>query len=183
MNDEFFHISFGEARPHTRNRLKSSRVGMLCGFRSQAEDGFACKHCGYFVSSAVDLAGVLNRNHCPYCLWSRHLDLYRAGDRMNACRGMMHPVGLSRKQTRKKYTSAHPGELMLIHFCSDCAGVSINRLAADDDPEKVLQIFEHSLQLNRQVKTRLALEQIVLLNGMHRTQVERQLFGQSFLDE
>jgi hypothetical protein len=46
---------------------------------------------------------VRNRNHCPYCLWSRCLDLFRAGDRLSACKAPMQPVGLALKHTRKKY--------------------------------------------------------------------------------
>ena len=40
---------------------------------------FMCAHCQTIVSAAHLLSGVNNRNHCPFCLWSRHLDLYAAG--------------------------------------------------------------------------------------------------------
>ncbi|MDD5367806.1 MAG: RNHCP domain-containing protein [Anaerolineaceae bacterium] len=160
-----------------RSRVKRSRAGMLPAWRTQAEDGFRCRHCGVFVSSAVWLAGVLNRNHCPYCLWSRHLDLYQPGDRLSACQAPMRPAGLSHKQTQKKYASARLGELLLVHVCTGCSGVSINRLAADDDVETVLQVFEQSLQMDAALQSRLATALIRPLTAEHRGQVQAQLLG------
>ena len=85
-------------RDRGRRLPGSSRSGMLRGMRQEAEDGFTCRHCGAFVTSAISLAGVIDRNHCPYCLWSRHLDLERSGDHMSACKRLMRPVGLARKK-------------------------------------------------------------------------------------
>lgn len=67
---------------------------------------FTCAHCGNFIPASIMAAGVNNRNHCPYCLWSRHLDLFQAGDRMAACKAPMQPIGLTLKRGRKKYVSA-----------------------------------------------------------------------------
>jgi RNHCP domain len=67
------------------------------------ENGFKCVHCHGFVSLASGLSGVRNRNHCPYCLFSRHLDLHAPGDRLSACKALMQPVGLTIKAVRKKY--------------------------------------------------------------------------------
>jgi hypothetical protein len=52
----------------------------------------------------------------------------------------MQPVGLTLKRTPKKYGPA-AGELMLIHRCVECGAISINRLAADDDPEGILALI------------------------------------------
>jgi hypothetical protein len=79
-------------------------------------------------------SGVQHRNHCPYCLWSRHLDHEKAGDRLSACKAGMRPIGLTYKRTRKKYGDQR-GEMMLVHLCLDCGKVSLNRVAADDDSE------------------------------------------------
>ncbi len=97
------------------------------------------------VSSTHILSGVNNRNHCPYCLWSCHLDLYAAGDRLSACKGQMRPVGLTRKMDRNKYRREVGGELMLIHQCVECGTLSINRIAADDDASTLLEVFEFSV--------------------------------------
>jgi hypothetical protein len=105
---------------------------------------FKCIHCHNFVSAGSMLSGVNHRNHCPYCLWSRHMDLINAGDRMSACKAPMEPIGLTMKRVTKKYPSASGGELMLIHLCSECERISVNRIAADDDPEGILDVFNAS---------------------------------------
>ncbi len=106
---------------------------------------FKCAHCGVIVSSAHILSGVNNRNHCPYCLWSCHLDLYAAGDRLSACKGQMKPIGLTMKNGRNKYRLDKRGELMLVHECRDCGTLSINRIAADDELSNIIDVFESSL--------------------------------------
>ena len=106
---------------------------------------FTCRRCRALVLAHSFLSGVHHRNHCPWCLWSRHMDLYRAGDRMSACRGLMRPVGLSLKWVDKKYGFNKPGELMLIHRCEECGKVSLNRIAADDDNQAILVVFRTSL--------------------------------------
>ena len=106
---------------------------------------FKCGHCQVIVSSAQVLSGVNNRNHCPYCLWSCHLDLYAAGDRLSACKGQMKPIGLTTKLSRNKYRLDKRGELMLVHQCIECGALSINRVAADDDSSTILSVFQESL--------------------------------------
>lgn len=114
--------------------------------RNQAplNSDFYCRHCGQYVSVLLALAGVHHRNHCPYCLWSRHLDLYASGDRLSACKAPMQPIGLALKRTHKKYGPIQQGELLLIHRCTECGQLSLNRLAADDDDELVLEVFYQS---------------------------------------
>ena len=138
---------------------------------------FACAHCGYLVSAAHSLSGVNNRNHCPYCLWSCHLDLFAAGDRLSACKGPMKPIGLTMKKGRNKYRLEARGELMLIHECADCGSLSINRIAADDDSECILTVFQDSLRHGHQ-KVRLCEGQGILMLGTEAVRaVQVQLFG------
>jgi hypothetical protein len=89
----------------------------------------------------------------------------------------MQPIGLVLKARRKKYGLASDGELMLIHLCQRCGKVSINRLAADDDPEKVLEVFESSLYLGAQNLQQIELGGITLLRQEEIRLVEVQLFG------
>lgn len=131
---------------------------------------FTCKHCGRFVSSSALLAGVNNRNHCPYCLWSRHLDLWQAGDRLSACKGAMRPVGLAVKAVRKKYGPGR-GELMLVHTCTECGKLSANRIAADDDAAALLVLLDNPRQI------RQADEPVRVLSASDRPVVLEQLFG------
>ncbi len=138
---------------------------------------FSCIHCGGHVCSAHFLSGVQNRNHCPYCLWSRHLDLYAAGDRLSACKAAMQPVALTTKRSRNKYNRSY-GELMLVHVCTYCGSVAINRIAADDDAQTLLDIFSASSALPPNIYDLLLDNQISILPPDSLPLINEQLFGQ-----
>jgi hypothetical protein len=144
--------------------------------RSAELPGFKCIHCRNQVAGESWRSGVVNRNHCPYCLHSRHLDLLRPGDRLAACKEAMAPIGLTLKRTRKKY-GFDRGELMLIHLCRACGKLSLNRIAADDDNERLLVVFQASLAMDARLRIRLRSEDIDLLAEADRPRVESQLFG------
>ena len=91
-------------------------------------DSFTCKVCGRPVVPAG--AGSSHRNHCPNCLSSLHLDI-EPGDREADCGGIMDPVGV---WIRKD------GEWAVIHRCPRCGHFSSNRIAADDNPMKLMSI-------------------------------------------
>ena len=54
---------------------------------SKLDDGFVCAHCG----KKVEPLGYSSRNHCPFCLWSLHVDI-NPGDRANPCGGELEPI-------------------------------------------------------------------------------------------
>ena len=91
-------------------------------------DSFTCKVCGRLVVSAG--AGSEHRNHCPNCLHSLHVDV-EPGDRASDCGGIMEPIAV---WVRKN------GEWAVIHRCRRCGALSSNRVAADDNPLKLLSI-------------------------------------------
>jgi hypothetical protein len=91
-------------------------------FVGSGNDAFTCDFCGREVAP---LAGGGFRNHCPHCLWSRHVDRV-PGDRAAACGGLMEPVALE--------GSAASGWTIL-HRCRRCGYEGRNR-AALDDPEQ-----------------------------------------------
>ena len=142
----------------------------------RAGDDFTCIHCKNLVSTNPRLSGVNNRNHCPYCLWSRHVDSKEAGDRRAACKGAMQPVGLTVKRVKNKYGSQQ-GELMLIHQCSECGKVSINRIAADDDNENILQVYRASFDMPPETAQGIADSGITLLGADDEDLVLTRLFG------
>jgi hypothetical protein len=153
------------------------------GFRIDINGDFKCQHCGAYVSTARALAGVTNRNHCPYCLWSRHLDLFEAGDRLAACKAPMRPVGLTLKNSRNKYARIGSGELMLVHFCTDCERISINRIAADDVPQAIMEVFEASLAATFSLKYQVMKDGVNLLGDESFEIVCQQLYGQTIRPE
>ncbi len=138
---------------------------------------FTCQHCGRFVPANSAVSGVVNRNHCPYCLHSRHVDLFQAGDRLCACKALMAPVGLSLKKSRDKYAPGQRGELMLVHRCTHCGDLSINRIAADDEPVGLMEIFEDSLNCGESLKGACLMSEIHLLSGGDAAAVRSRLFG------
>lgn len=91
-------------------------------FRRTVED-FICAHCGAIV------AGTGYTNHCPRCLWSKHVDI-EPGDRAERCGGAMEPIALE---------GSSP-EYRIVHRCERC-GVS-RRVRADpaDDHEALLRL-------------------------------------------
>ena len=180
MNDEllFYDLEI-HSRPRKRPRQASRAYGRTQ--RGLAEDSFTCQHCHAYVLAMPLLSGVHNRNHCPYCLWSRCLDLYKAGDRLSACRAPMQPVGLALKATHKKYGEAS-GELMLVHRCGGCGRVWANRIAADDDPQLLYRLYEDSLHLNWAERDEIAAAGVGLLDAHRRSIVQLQLFGKPILE-
>jgi hypothetical protein len=176
MNEEIL-INFLENKSRSKKKLKYARGASIRLYREQAENGFQCQHCHYHVLAEPLLSGVRNRNHCPYCLWSRCLDLFEAGDRLSACKAPMQPVGLALKHARKKYGLAACGELMLVHHCQECGKVSANRIAADDDPLLIFWLYADSLQMELPVKASIAASGVSLLDIRHEMIVHDQLFG------
>lgn len=145
--------------------------------KRSSEEVFTCRQCWAHVNTQPMISGVQNRNHCPYCLWSRHVDHIQPGDRMSACKAVMQPIGLTVKHGRNKYGNGRNGELMLIHLCSDCGKLSINRIAADDQAERLVEIFYASLGLDVPTHRRLEGSGIRLLQGEDVSLIIRQLQG------
>ncbi len=97
-------------------------------FSEAPEEPFKCQFCGRTVFP--DGAGTRHRNHCPYCLCSKHLDDL-PGDRSADCGGTMEPVAV---WVRKG------GEWAIIHRCRVCGALSSNRIAADDNQLKLISL-------------------------------------------
>jgi DNA-directed RNA polymerase subunit RPC12/RpoP len=90
---------------------------------------FQCGHCGCDVS--LDAPGTSHRNHCPRCLWSRHLDRNTPGDRKAGCPGGMEPIAVTVRGERR---------WMLIHRCTHCGRLRMNRAAGDDNVLLLMQL-------------------------------------------
>jgi len=92
------------------------------------KNSFECENCGKEVPKAS--FGTRNRNHCPYCLYSLHVDI-KPGDRGSKCGGKMPPVGKMYKPD---------GEEVLVHKCGKCGLTRKNRVAGDDSYEEVAKL-------------------------------------------
>ena len=139
--------------------------------------GFECAHCHQWVPFDKFI-GTHFRNHCPFCLYSRHVDEKKSGDRYSSCHGLMEPIGLTfKKEGFDKYGKLRQGELMVIHQCQNCDQFSINRVAADDETEVILKIFEDSQNLSPEITSKLEKEEIKLLDKKDEEEIKIQLFG------
>ena len=78
----------------------------------------------------MDAPGTQHRNHCPSCLWSRHLD-NAPGDRAADCAGSMEPIAVCVREN---------GEWALIHRCGGCSTMRVNRIAGDDNPLMLMRL-------------------------------------------
>ncbi len=93
------------------------------------EQSFKCGHCKRFIGALP--SGGRQRNHCPYCLYSRHVDDKRPGDRASTCNALMAPIGAFQRPN---------GEHCIVHHCLGCGFERFNRIGADDDFDLVLSL-------------------------------------------
>ena len=56
---------------------------------TEIDEEFICEHCGKLVPKLEYSC----RNHCPYCLYSKHVDI-NPGDRAETCHGTLKPIGI-----------------------------------------------------------------------------------------
>jgi hypothetical protein len=89
---------------------------------ADGSESFKCGHCKAFIGPTV--SGGRHRNHCPLCLYSRHVDDRQPGDRASTCRSLMAPVGTFHRPK---------GEQVILHRCLGCGVERYNRVAADDN--------------------------------------------------
>ena len=90
------------------------------------DNGFICENCG----RAVPKLGYSSRNHCPFCLFSKHVDV-NPGDRASDCLGLMKPaeVNLNGKKG-----------MIITHKCLKCGALRNNKMQADDDMSLLIKL-------------------------------------------
>ncbi|MCR4755859.1 MAG: RNHCP domain-containing protein [Lachnospiraceae bacterium] len=119
---------FGASPIRTRDNVSQEGAGSGYYMNNPCNDVFTCAVCGYEIHP--EGAGSDHRNHCPRCLSSIHLDNI-PGDRASDCHGIMDPIAVWVRDN---------GEWALIHRCRSCGALSSNRIAADDNPAKLMAI-------------------------------------------
>lgn len=89
------------------------------------DENFICENCG----KQVQKLNYTARDHCPYCLYSKHVDNL-PGDRQNTCQGLLKPIGIEKfKQTYK-----------IIYQCDICHKLHRNIMAIDDDMDLIIEL-------------------------------------------
>ena len=89
------------------------------------DETFTCENCNYEVSKLNYSA----RDHCPNCLYSKHVDIM-PGDRQNECKGLMKPIGI------EKYKNTYK----IIYKCLKCNQIHKNIMANDDNYEEIIKL-------------------------------------------
>ena len=89
---------------------------------TKIDEEFICENCG----KKVPKLGYTCRNHCPYCLHSKHLDI-NPGDRAEECHGILEPIGLE-TNSKKGY--------IIVFKCKKCGAIRKNKMAEDDDMDE-----------------------------------------------
>lgn len=89
------------------------------------DENFVCDNCGY----TVEKLGYTARDHCPRCLYSKHVDVL-PGDRKNSCLGLLEPTGIEKFKNSYK----------IIYKCQKCGQEHKNVVANDDDVDLIIYL-------------------------------------------
>jgi rubrerythrin len=93
-------------------------------FTKRKED-FVCENCGKKVS------GNGYTNHCPNCLFSKHVDI-NPGDRACNCGGLMEPISILQKNS----------DFLIVHRCVKCGFERKNKVAEEDSRDELYRLMK-----------------------------------------
>ncbi len=92
---------------------------------TKLDENFICESCGKNVKKL----SYTSRDHCPFCLYSKHVDI-NPGDRLNNCKGLLKPISIEKfKETFK-----------IIYKCEKCNTLHKNIVAIDDDFNEIIKL-------------------------------------------
>lgn len=92
---------------------------------NKLDEEFICENC----HKKVKTLKYSSRDHCPYCLYSKHVDIF-PGDRKNQCQGLLKPIELEKFKNTYK----------IIYKCENCHTFHKNIIAKDDDINKIIEL-------------------------------------------
>ena len=92
---------------------------------NELDEEFICENC----HKHVDRLNYSSRDHCNYCLYSKHVDI-NPGDRLNDCRGLLKPIGIEK----------HKDTFKIIYRCEKCRKTHKNIMARDDNMDIIIEI-------------------------------------------
>lgn len=91
------------------------------------DEAFVCLKC----SKKVTPLGYTSRDHCPFCLYSLHIDIF-PGDRSNKCLGLLKPIDIEKYRDTFK----------IIYQCEKCGELHKNIMAKDDDMNRIIELSQ-----------------------------------------
>ncbi len=93
---------------------------------NEIDEEFICYNCNNIVKPLI----YTSRDHCNYCLYSKHLDI-NPGDRLSSCKGDLVPIDIEK----------HKDTFKIIYKCNKCNEIRKNIIANDDDFDTILEIM------------------------------------------
>ena len=93
------------------------------------DENFTCENC----YKQVEKLNYTARDHCPYCLYSKHLDI-NPGDRLNNCKGLLKPISIEKFKNTYK----------IIYKCEKCKKTHKNIMAIDDNYDKIIELSKYN---------------------------------------
>jgi DNA-directed RNA polymerase subunit RPC12/RpoP len=92
-------------------------------------ESFVCENCWQMIEKHPKGSA---RNHCPFCLYSKHLDHLSPWDRLSKCQSIMKPIWIDHKKNKW---------WMIKHQCIKCHKEIINKIAPDDHYIEFIQLL------------------------------------------
>lgn len=89
------------------------------------DEEFICENC----NKKVDKLRYSARDHCPFCLYSKHVDIF-PGDRANECKGLLKPISIEKFKNTFK----------IIYKCEKCNQLHKNIVATDDNFDLIVDL-------------------------------------------
>ena len=93
---------------------------------NEIDEEFVCENCG----KKIEKLGYSCRDHCNYCLCSKHVDI-NPGDREANCHGLLEPIGVE-LNSKKGY--------VIIYKCNKCGMIKKNKAANDDNMDLIIKL-------------------------------------------
>lgn len=90
-------------------------------------ENFTCEHC------SASVKGDGYTNHCPQCLWSKHVDI-NPGDRREYCGGLMEPLAIE---------GGSP-DYDIVHQCTICGQKRVNKTVKNDNNGSLIALARKS---------------------------------------
>lgn len=94
----------------------------MISFLRKIED-FVCENCN------AEVKGDGYTNHCPNCLYSKHVDI-NPGDRAANCGGLMKPIQVELDH----------GEYIIVHKCEECEFEKRNKTSQRDNMDLIVSL-------------------------------------------
>jgi len=89
----------------------------------RTKEDFVCEICGSLVK------GDGYTDHCPVCLWSKHVDVF-PGDRRSSCGGLMEPIVVAQKR----------GKWRILYRCCRCGYQHWNKASVQDNLARIVEL-------------------------------------------